>query len=235
MKTVKLLTQCSAAFLAVLSARAQDAFQNLNFEQANPIYAGAPNPLYVVTAASALPYWMVTTGGVQQTQVFYNATSTGATEVSLIGSGAEPYLSPLDGNYSVLLTGGGTTPGASISQTGLIPNGTQSLLFEAQLETLGSPGPLDVSIGGENVPFFAVETEPNYTLYEANISAWARETEQLTFSAPAVNTGLNAWEIDDISFSTTAVTPEPSVVALTAIGGVLFGARRVVCVALMIS
>jgi hypothetical protein len=33
-------------------------------------------------------------------------------------------------------------------------------------------------------------------------------------------------ELDDITFSTTAVAPEPNIVALTAIGGLLFGARK---------
>jgi hypothetical protein len=32
--------------------------------------------------------------------------------------------------------------------------------------------------------------------------------------------------LDDISFSTTAVAPEPNVVALSAIGGLVFGARK---------
>jgi hypothetical protein len=173
-----------------------------------------------------LPDWSVYYGAVQQTQITYNATSTGATQVTLIGPGSEPYSSPLDGNYSVYLTGGGSASGASINQTELIPAGTQSLVFEAQLETLGSGlQPLDVSIGGEAVPFFAVGTGSDYTLYGANISAWAGQTEQLTFSAPAVNTGLNSWEIDDISFSPNPL-PEPNIVALTAIGGLLFGARK---------
>jgi hypothetical protein len=32
--------------------------------------------------------------------------------------------------------------------------------------------------------------------------------------------------LDDIAFSPTAVTPEPSIFGLTAIGGLLFGARK---------
>jgi hypothetical protein len=71
-----------------------------------------------------------------------------------------------------------------------------------------------------------VETEPTYTLYGANISAWANDTEPLTFTAMQDNTALNNWEIDDISFSTNAVSPEPNILALTAIGGLLFGARK---------
>jgi hypothetical protein len=57
-----------------------------------------------------------------------------------------------------------------------------------------------------------------YTVYAANISAWAGDTEQLTFSALEGYAGANNWLIDDISFSTNAVTPEPNIVALSAIG-----------------
>jgi hypothetical protein len=184
-KTLKPAVLSLITILATSSIDAQPAFQNLNFEQANPISAGNPFYPYLITSASGLPYWTVSYGNVQQTQIPYNAPSTGATWVTLIGPGSETFgESPIDGNYSVLLTGGGTPLGASISQTGLIPPGTQSLLFEAQPEIPGF-GLLDVSIGGENVPFFAVGTGSDYTLYGVNITAWADQTEQLTFSAPS--------------------------------------------------
>jgi len=121
-----------------------------------------------------------------------------------------------------LLEGSFPTSTPSISQTGVIPTDTQSLLFEAQ------PGvaALEVLIGTQPIPFTAVGTGPNYTLYGANIAEWAGQTEQLSFSAQVSDSGLNEWLIDDISFSTTAVAPEPGVVALTAIGGLLFGPRK---------
>jgi hypothetical protein len=71
-----------------------------------------------------------------------------------------------------------------------------------------------------------VATYPNYTQYGANISAWAGDTEQLTFSALASSTtGLNNWTVDDISFSLEAV-PEPNAFVLTGIAGVLFALYR---------
>jgi hypothetical protein len=136
-------------------------------------------------------------------------------------SSANQFSPAIDGNYSVLLQGSGVPPAVSISQTGLIPAGTQSLHFEAQ----PSSGPLDVIVGSQIVPFVAIGSGANYILYGADISAWADEKEQLTFSALEYS-APNNWEIDDISFSTTAITPEPSVVALTAIGGMLFGGAR---------
>jgi hypothetical protein len=204
--------QVAAVCALGLHAGAQGTFQNLDFEQANPgAYSG------YVSAASALPDWTAAIGGVQQTQIGYNFLSTGETVVSLVG-GAYPAI---DGNYDVLLVGGVTASSASISQTGTIPDNSQSLLFKAQGS---SSGQLNLFIGTQVVPFTAVGTGPNYTLYGANISAWAGDSEQLTFSAPEGN-GLNAWFIDDISFATQAV-PEPTGIVLTVVGGLLFGTRK---------
>jgi hypothetical protein len=213
----------TALVFSIVSAKiiAQGTFQNLNFEQANPVMAnGGPYYPYGVTAASALPYWTVDVGGVQQTSIPENAPSLGAPQVTLISS-AYMFPPPIDGNYSVLLEGSDGPGLPAISQTGLIPAGSQSLLFEAQ------PGSaaLEVLVGSQVVPFSAVGTGVNYTLYGANISAWAGDTEELTFSAQESTVGLNNWLIDDISFSTQTV-PEPSPLALTGVGGLLFAVYR---------
>jgi len=210
----------AAAFSCSVSG--QSTFQNLDFEQANPvIVVGSPYYPYDVTAASALPYWTVTIGGVQQSQITENDPSTGAPWVMLCGPDSSFGFPPIDGNYSVLLQGSGVSSVPSISQTGLIPAGTQSLLFE------GKPGlgALDVLIGTQIVSFSAIGGGANYTLYGADISAWAGDTEQLTFTALESDSGMNNWEIDDISFSPNAV-PEPSPLALTGIGGLLFALWR---------
>jgi hypothetical protein len=198
-------------------ANAQGTFQNLDFEQANPVVVvGSPNYPYGVTAASALPDWTVTIGGVQQTEITENDPSLGSTWVSIVTSGH----GAIDGNYSVLLQNGGTASAASISQTAEIAASSESILFEAQ-----GVGPLDLFVGTQNVLFTQVGTGPNYTLYGANISQWSGQTEQLTFSAPEAGGGGYGWHIDDISFSPSAV-PEPGPVALTAIGGLLFALYR---------
>jgi hypothetical protein len=214
----------TALVFSIVSAKiiAQGTFQNLNFEQANPVMAnGGPYYPYGVTAASALPYWTVDVGGVQQTSIPENAPSLGAPEVVLISTANTFGSSPIDGNYSVLLEGSDGAGLPAISQTGLIPAGSQSLLFEAQ------PGSaaLEVLVGSQVVPFSAVGTGVNYTLYGANISAWAGDTEELTFSAQESTVGLNNWLIDDISFSTQTV-PEPSPLALTGVGGLLIALYR---------
>jgi hypothetical protein len=215
MKMIKIAIIEAATITFVFSSHAQGTFQNLNFESAN---VGPITFAFSVPVANALPGWTVLIGNVQQTEVAYNAPSTGAPIVSLLG----PPDPALEGNYSAVLTGAvGTT--ASISQTGLIPSGTASLFFEAQP---GGTGNLAVSIDSEDIALVRVATFPTYTLYGANISAWSGETEPLTFTALSAPFGVNPWAIDDISFSPTAVVPEPNPLALTGIGGLLFALSR---------
>src|ERR1700728_2715948 len=125
-----------------LSGFGQGTFQNLDFEEANPVVV-SPG---VVTAASAIPDWTAAIGEVQQTDIKENFFSTGAPEVVLLN--ATSPQPPLDGSYSVLLTG--SFASASISQTGLIPAGTQSLFFDA--ESPPENGTLAVVIGTQTVP-----------------------------------------------------------------------------------
>ena len=141
--------------------------------------------------------------------------------MSILGTGGFPPA--LDGSFSVYLYGGSTASSASISQTGLVPAGAESLLFEAQNDGGVSGGALSVSLGGQNIPFFAVSTGSNYTLYGGNVSAYAGKSELLMFSA--LQGENNAWEIDDIQFSPMAA-PEPGVLGLLGMGGLLFGLCR---------
>jgi hypothetical protein len=199
-----------------VSTYGQDIFQNLNFEAANVTGNGG-----YVSTANGLPGWAVYYGGVQQSQMGYNLVSLGAVNVTLlnVANGA------IDGNYSVLLQGGegnGGPAAASISQTGLIPAGTQTLYFKGE----SGNDPLNVSIDNQNVSYVAIQTGPVYNLYAANISAWADTAELLTFSAPSLSGETDNWELDDISFSSVAITPEPSSFILTGLGGVIFALRQ---------
>jgi hypothetical protein len=131
--------------------------------------------------------------------------------------GAGSYLPAIDGNYSIELYGG--REDISLSQTGLIPAGTQSLLFEGSWFSEG-PDP-NVSIGNDNLTLFPV----GQGLYGANVSAWAGQAEELKFT---VRWDYGPYFFDDISFSPGAV-PEPSPALLTGITGTAFGVWRFLC------
>lgn len=197
------------------------SFINLNFESAKIISAtDSPYYPYGIATSNAVPGWTVLIGGVQQSEIVYNDPALGGTSVNLWATNGEQ----IAGNYSVLLQGGGSASAASISQTGLVPVGTQSLLFEAQ----SGPGTLEVTLGGQDISFSAISDELNYTIYGGNIpSDMAGQSEQLMFSAlEGVDTdGHNDWNIDDIQFSTSPV-PEPGALALSALGGLFLAWRR---------
>ena len=134
----------------------------------------------------------------------------------------------MDGNYSVLLQEGGDPSlngnlvNASIAQTGLVGLGYQSLQFRAW--TISSTV-FSVSFNGNDLSPVVLGSGANYTLYGVDISSYAGETGTLEFSA-LEGSGASWLGLDDIAFSTTAVTPEPNIVLLTAMGGLLVGARK---------
>jgi len=196
-------------------------FVNLNFESAQIIpIAGGPYVNSIATS-NALPGWTVLYGSSQQSVMSYNAPALGSTFVTLYATNGLQ----LAGNYSVLLQGGGTASAATISQTGLVPADALSLLFYGAANSSLSSG-LVVSLGGQDISFSAISNELNYTLYGGNIpSDMAGQSEQLMFSALEAFGGYNNWNIDNIQFSTSPI-PEPSELALVAIGVFLFGFRR---------
>jgi hypothetical protein len=93
----------------------------------------------------------------------------------------------------------------------------------ARYDNLGLPvGTLLVSLGGQDIPFSVISTALNYTLYGGDVSAFAGQVEQLTFTAP--NGVNNYWELDNIQFSNPAI-PEPGFFALFTVGVLLLGWR----------
>jgi hypothetical protein len=179
MKTLYFHTLSAIALASVSLVRAQGTFQDLNFEEANIV--PIPGQQYAITVANALPGWAVDYGNVQQTQIFYNDASLGATQVTLDANGYPGTPGPiLEGNFSVLLQAGfvnGTLTSASINQTGQIPSGTQSLLFDSASGGFSSQQPPEVFIGNDLLTLFPVGTgqgvSTSYTIYGANIFAWA--------------------------------------------------------------
>ena len=213
------------------SINAQGTFQNLNFEEANPVAAGSPYPAYDVTTESALPGWSVYYGGTQEAVVAYNSESLGAAQVTLLGPGNTSGVGVIDGNYSVYLQPGTSLQGtgsysASIAQVGTIPSSAVSLTFDAWQPMYATP--FSVSFAGDTLSPVVLSTGESpsgqaYDVYGVNIASFAGQNGQLEFTVypPWGNSLL----LDDILFSTTPVA-EPSIAALTSIGGLLFGARK---------
>ena len=234
-KTLKLIAEITVAFFATQSLSAQ-SFQNLKFEQANPVIDQGgqfyPND---VTAASALPHWTVYLGSVAQTDVLQNPDTTGQATVDIYGPDYPSTgggFGTIDGNYSIVLQAGNypyspEQVDASIAQTGTVPITAESLQFK----TLGAMIPNDVvTFDGINLsPVFlgtgVSSIGVNYTLYGVDISPYSGQTGQLEFSSTVSELGLVSFPLDDIAFSPNAV-PEPNIFALSAMGGLFFGARQ---------
>ena len=223
-KTIKLITGFSIVLLNVLSAHAQGTFQNLNFESAN--LSNPSGPYNEVPITSALPDWSASIGNVAVTEIWANGVSTGEATIDVFGPGWN-YIDPgiIDGNYTVFLQAFDTGQGnVSLWQNGTIPANAASLQFCAwdYSSVIDS-----VSFAGNNLSPVVLGSGQSpsgqaYTVYGINITPYAGQTGQLEFTAFG-GQSPNPFELDDISF---VLTPEPSIVALTAIGGLLFGARK---------
>jgi hypothetical protein len=229
------LTFLAFACAKPITCEAQVAFTNLNFESANltPVPAGQFGG--EVPVSSALPGWTVYVGNTQQSQVLQNNVYNSTATVDILGPSWEwTYPGIIDGQYTVFIQSGvyGTSPGvnASIAQDGTVPAYAESLQFKAW-EIYGPTSTPSVSFGGNNLPVVVLSTgnySPSgqqYDVYGANIGLYAGQTGQLAFTQ-VYGEADPAFLLDDITFSTNTVSPEPNIVALTAIGGLLFGARK---------
>ena len=123
---------------------------------------------------------------------------------------------------------GGTEPqnsgvfvSASIAQTGVLPTGDNSLEFKAWASPTTT---FSVSINGNNLSLLNLGSGPNYTLYGADISAYAGSSGTLEFSANSQG-APSFLELDDITFSTASV-PEPNLAVLASLGGLAFAVYR---------
>src|ERR1039458_7741128 len=182
MQTLKLSLICSSFVCAAISAQAQGPFQNLNFEAAN--IPGSTPPGSTVPISAGLPGWNGYIGGVQQTIAYYNISGLDTSRISIIDTNwPYPYgigfpFGLIEGNYTALLAAGifGDT---TLSQTGLVASGTQSLVFRAYFD--GSPGSWAVTLGGQPLALISLGSGANYTLYGADVSSWANQTTELAF------------------------------------------------------
>lgn len=193
-----------------LRVPAQGTFQNLNFESAN---VTGVSPGSSISAAKAFPGWTTSLSPV------YDAISIGGPLISVIDRNVGvPGAGPLQGNFSAFLFGSqGVT--ATLSQTGSVPNGTQSLLMDVYVFT-----DFDVTINGQQLNMVPLSGTSNDRVYGADISSFAGQTATLSLIVPPVATP-NAAEFDSITFSPNPI-PEPATLSLLLCGAGLLGAIR---------
>ena len=223
-------TVCLAVGLALIltaaSSPAQGTFQNLGFEFANP--SGYPPGSSGVPINAAFPGWSGFYGSVQTSRVWYDGISIGGAMISIVDSHVSiPSFGPIKGSYSAYLFGGGdlVLTSSTISQTGVVPDGAQSLLMDAKV----SGAAFVVMLGGQTINMIPLQTFPNYTTYGGDISAFSGQLETLSFTIPpASGVQPSMFKLDNIVFS-SQVIPEPSVFGLCASGVLLLrwrGRRR---------
>jgi hypothetical protein len=227
-----------ALVLCLLSAGAERgfslAFTNLNFESAN--VSGYPAGAMDVPVGAALPGWTafaISAGGGfnSLSQVWYDGVSGGGTAIS-INDANLPFgyggFGPISGKYSLYLFAGEgansfALQDAGISQTGLVPFGTESLAVQVGLAS----NPFIITLNGQIINMVAEATLPTYTEYGGDVSAFAGKIETLTITEtpPTMGAPPGIMSLDDIVFSTTPV-PEPGTLTLLGVGAMLLGLRR---------
>lgn len=205
----------SAAVLFGVALQVSAAYTNLNFESATIV----PSPDYppIVFFAPAFPGWTGMAGTNVLSIAAYDALALDSANISILDSSYSTHL-PFQGTYTALLQAGSWgNPGAdvdvSISQTGFVPSTAKSISFLAN-----ASGQFSVSLGGVGLSLIPSNV-PNqsYTLYRADISAFAGQTQELTFTAlkGATHSDNGLLLLDSIQFS-SVVVPEPSTFMLVA-------------------
>ena len=179
---------------------------------------------------SGLPAWSGYIGGVQQTAAYYDISGLDTSRISIIDHGWSSFreFGVIEGNYTALLAAGifgGPPADTTLSQTGLVPSGTQSLLFRAFFE--GLPGSFAVKLGGQTLSLIPLGSGANYTLYGADVSSLANQTAELDFTVFAQQPHQDNFylSLDSIQFSTQPI-PEPSCLALFGVSTLIFGFYR---------
>lgn len=220
LKNVSILTMLFSAQVVL----AQNAFQNLDFEQATIVPTG-PEFLPYVEAAPALPGWIPYIGNTPASGIVYDTISLGSPTVSIHDSFSLLSSSVLQGNYSVIIQHslGGNPTTAAIGQTGQLPADVVSLVFyTTPVSSLASLDQLQVTFAGGVIPLFEISRTDKYSIVGGDISAFASQSGELRFTAlPTYGT----FALDQIQFSTQAV-PEPGTLALLGLGGLLAGLSR---------
>jgi hypothetical protein len=222
----------AAFFTSAICGKAQ-GFQNLDFESdlGSPISGNGDNGFY------NLPGWNVSTvgdeGGSSPGGVYYNNTVLDGTDAYIVPAGGYDVMGgtigPLDGNQSLALYvsgfGYGPLASISISQTGTIPDGENSVSFLlgdfATAYTPPSQNALtyfSLSINGHYVPLVVTSVNGQVLTVAGNISQWAGQGVTLSIANGLLSGGVESFGvIDDVAFSPQVVAvPEPSEMELLA-------------------
>jgi hypothetical protein len=212
---------------AGFSTRGQGTFLNLDFESPHTPLVPVEPISGSVAITTALPGWSGYLGGVQQQLVQFNNFALGSPAILLQGL-ASPYSSPLGGSYSVLLQAGTdpiNRPGeripATTAQTGIVPSDARSLRLRVQ------GADLELSIGGQVIPIFELNSVASYTVFGGDISWLAGQTAELRLTALSpISHPFNWVYLDSMTFSSQSI-PEPGTLGLSLFGGLLFGWRAI--------
>jgi len=181
---------------------------------------------YNTSVTDAIPGWNAYISGVLQTTIWCNDVPLSAPEVCLINTNSQYFSGSISGKYYLEIWGefnpsGGQihTNSAAIGQTGKIP------LIAKTISFWGNIGGLVATFDGLPLSFFQTGGTANYNIYSADISAYAGQTGQLLFTDPYYSNDSGGPAImDNIQFSTSPV-PEPSIFALSTLGGLLLAWR----------
>jgi hypothetical protein len=224
-KHIPIVIGAAALYASATTGKAQE-FQNLDFE--SPITTLASLTLYGQPVYT-LPNWNVSLNG------YYNVGyPNGVIYNSPFGVPLDTYYgiivsgtSALAGNQSLGLGSGNfaSTGTISISQTGIIPNGDNSVSFLlgdfgaiSQNNGLAPQNPLDyfaLSINNQNVPLVVTLENGGVLTVAGNISEWAGQTVTLSLGNAVPNGNVESYGvIDDVTFSPQVVVPESSGIGL---------------------
>jgi len=213
-----------ASLIGLFPAGSQP-FQNLGFESA--VISGSGG---VVDWNAAMPGWTGRIGASDPPLLHYNDQCLSpCTSIAIVDRAGFTWGNPLLGTYSVILTAGfdlGNRYESSIAQTGLIPSDSQSIRFLGHFN--GAQSPI-ISVAGQAVPLYALNQTANFTVYGADVAAFAGQTAELRFTVATdydtvLRGGGSQFMLDGILFSANPV-PEPSVVLLLLLGGGILALR----------
>ena len=202
---MKLGSKISILLLAICQNAWAQGFANLDFESARSVFNG-----YQLSVTDAFPSWTVVAPFVAHDDISLSGGS-----ISIFDTNPPPSMMPIQGKYFVELVGSGPNPNygpISLGQIGQIPVGTQSVSY------WGIDEGMQITFAGQPLTFVETGSTANYSIYAAEISAYAGQTGQLLFTASPGSGGF----LDNIQFSSSPI-PEPSELTLAVLGALLLG------------